>query len=365
MFDYHTEFMDPREAVCHWMIDNFDVLDKMIPRDYPRSLEDDPGSLAFPLSISSLFFAVLAILIVIIASVVTFVQRNRLVLKHAQVEFLCVLLAGLLLVSCGALLMALPSSDKLCLWTIWMINVGYSLELVPLIVKMAAFCRLLRAAKKMRHVRLTLRSLFGAVLILTLVVVIFLTVWSIFDPPKRYSEYKLTKEANEDGEIIVWTLSYCTSLSQAWNYAAVGWYLVLLIAATIQAFQTRTIRQEVNESQTMAIMIYSHFIFVILRLLTLLLEGTINNRDLMLVTSLIVALDAIATVNIYFVPKFLSPNVSQEESDVFLQSSTVKHLRMLAAIATSQHELRLSGRSVEKDPRQTDSAPVLEMRSQT
>jgi hypothetical protein len=93
-------------------------------------------------------------------------------------------------------------------------------------------------------------------------------------------------------------------------------------------------------------MIYSHFVFVILRLITLFLYGTISSKELMLVTSLIFSLDAIAAVSIYFIPKFLAPDASKGESEIFMESSTVKHLQMLASIATSQHQLRLSSGSV-------------------
>jgi hypothetical protein len=235
------------------------------------------------------------------------------------------------------------------------------LELVPLIVKMAAFYRLMRAAKKMRHVHLTMSSLFGAVIVLTFVVVIFLTVWSIFDPPRIEAEYQVTGEKNDSNEVVVARYYYCISESLAWSYAAVGWHLVLLLTATVQAVQTRLIRKQINESQTLAIMIYSHFVFVILRLIALLLVGTVQVTDLMLVTSLIFSLDAIATINIYFVPKFLAKKPDREKSEIFVESSTVKHLQMLAAIATHEHrlstkDLDCGSRSSSKRLRDTDNA---------
>ena len=124
------------------------------------------------------------------------------------------------------------------------------------------------------------------------------------------------------------------------------------VSFIFQAFQTRLIRKEINESQTLAIMIYSHFVFVLLLLITLFLSGTIDDKDLMLVTSLIFSLDVIVTITVYFIPKFLAAKESRHQSDIFVESSTVKHLQMLAAIATSQHELRLSNH----DPNYADHA---------
>ena len=220
MFDYWMKKReDPRSAICDWMIDNFDVLESMIPREYPRVLKDGSSSMDSPLSEAAIIFASFAVLMAIFACVMTFVQRNRLAIRHAQIEFLCILLTGLLLVSIGAILVSVPPSDGSCVAAVWMVNVGYSLELVPLIVKMAAFYRLMRAAKKMRHVQLRLRSLFGAVFVLTFIVVVFVSVWSVVDPPRKQAEFKLTHESTEDNEYIVTSYFYCGSKTQAWYYS--------------------------------------------------------------------------------------------------------------------------------------------------
>ena len=97
-----------------------------------------------------------------------------------------------------------------------------------------------------------------------------------------------------------------------------------------------------NESQTLSIMIYSHFVFVILRLVTVFLEDTMSGTDTMYVRSLIFSLDAIATINIYFVPKFFISDNTGFNSEYFVESSTVRQLQMLAAIATNQHERQLA-----------------------
>lgn len=332
-----------RVAICDWVVDNFDTLESFIPRNYPRTMQEKPNVTRGALPVAAISVASIAIVVVLVASATTYRQRHRLVMKHAQVEFLWLLLAGLLLVSIGALLIGIPpSSDGECVAAVWTTNVGYSLELVPLIVKMAAFYKLMRAARKMRHVQVTVRMLYGAVLLLTFVVIIFLITWTVLDAPHLGTEYDLTEETTDEGEFIVTTSHYCTSNSQAWLYASVGWHLTLLTAATIQTIQTRSIRQEINESQTLAIMIYSHFVFLILRLITLFLRDTLNQTDLMGVTSLIFSLDAIATIGIYFVPKFLTDDRANGRSGEFvMESSTVRKLQMLAAVATAQHERQL------------------------
>jgi hypothetical protein len=261
-------------------------------------------------------------------------------------EFLWVLLCGLLLVSIGSLLIAVPPKNGTCVAIIWTINIGYSLELVPLIVKMTAFYRLMRAAKRLRHVKLTTSLLFGWVVGLTFLVVIFLSLWTALDPPEISPEYNMLESVSDDGNALqVFVTHFCESYSQAWSYAAVGWHLVLLAAATVQAVHTRSLRKEINESQTLAVLIYSHAVFVVLRLLVLLLDGTINRTDLANASSLIFAVDVIATIGIYFFPKFLAPDEKNEESEFFVESSTVRHLQMLAAIATRKHEEQLASQA--------------------
>lgn len=112
----------------------------------------------------------------------------------------------------------------------------------------------------------------------------------------------------------------------------------MLVVATIQAFQTRNVRQEINESRSIAMMIYSHFVFVCLRVVTLLLEPRLGGSDMESARALIFSLDCIATVGIYFFPKFGADGSESAPSEHMIESQTVKQLRMLAAIATAQHE---------------------------
>lgn len=50
-------------------------------------------------------------------------------------DFLFCLLLGALLVSLAAVVSALEPNDVTCITPLWMIEVGYTLEIVPLIVK--------------------------------------------------------------------------------------------------------------------------------------------------------------------------------------------------------------------------------------
>jgi hypothetical protein len=176
LFDYsanNTE--DPtREAICDWVIDNFDALQNYLPRGYPRVIEKDSGTMLDALSLISLIIAALAVFAVGGSVVGTYGQRARAELKYAQLEFLWLLLVGLGLVSLGSLLISLPPTDGLCVVTVWMTNLGYTFEMVHLVVKMAAIYRIMSAANKYRHIVLTRKGLFGDVVFLSGIMVVFL-----------------------------------------------------------------------------------------------------------------------------------------------------------------------------------------------
>ena len=89
--------------------------------------------------------------------------------------------------------------------------------------------------------------------------------------------------------------------------------LVLLLCATVLAVQTRNIKDEVNESWTLSLMIYSHFLFMVLRIVLLAIEGLAKIWELPFYHSLIFSLDAMFTCGLYFLPKFLQKDQRASE----------------------------------------------------
>lgn len=327
---------DLREATCKWFVDNFEEMEKLIPEGYPRTLETDKSATAKPIYYAALFFAAFSLFLVVAASAVTFIQRKRRVMRLAQVEFLALLLLGLMMVAIGSLLVAVPPTTHICTAAMWMVNIGYTLELVPLVVRMAAIFKLMRAAAHMQHASFTRTSLFTAVAAPTVFIAIFLIIWNCLDPPHPEYEYRFTYEKNQDGESIVAYQPYCATEWDYWYWLAVGWHFLLLLTATVQAFQARTVmRKFADESQTLAIMIYSHFVFVWFRLVTYLLHDSFNNSDLALARSLVFSLDTIFTIFIYFVPKFLASDEekqAQNGNDQQSETPSEKEFRELARL---------------------------------
>lgn len=124
-----------------------------------------------------------------------------------------------------------------------------------MIVKLAAINRLMSAANRYRRVKLPRKTLYRAVALICVVVVVYLIIWSTVDPPGKKEEYELTSIVNEDAETIVSITYFCSSGSQIWQYLAVGWNVLLLLISTVLAFQTRSVQKDLNESHTLAMMV--------------------------------------------------------------------------------------------------------------
>ena len=303
IFDKSSEG-SPRQAICEWVVENMDFVQGFVPRSYPRTIHE--GAPRQALSIASLTMSIISIVAVLFTGVFVYRQRKRTVMEFAQVEFLFLLLLGLFIISVGALVVGLSPTDGSCVASIWLINIGYTIELLPLMAKVAAINRLLDAAIRMKRMALTRRQLYGAVALIGSLVTIVLIVWTVVDPPQKIPEYDLTDTAAaEGGETIVTVSYYCSAEMDLWRYMSVAWFMLLLICATVLAVQARNQVQQFNESRTLAIMIYSHFFFLVLRVLIFFLEDVLSRHTLTLSQSLIYSVDVIATIGIYFIPKFI------------------------------------------------------------
>ena len=154
---------DDRKAVCDWLVDNLDRFERtVVPQTYPRTMRQ--GSFYQHYTRATMFVAVLAIVLVLLCAFASkhyqktkvmvspratfvnspsaqFQQRLTLVAvvqKYAQVDFLLFILAGLFMVALSAVLYSVKPTNGSCIARTWFMAIGYSLELIPLAVKVAA-----------------------------------------------------------------------------------------------------------------------------------------------------------------------------------------------------------------------------------
>lgn len=315
LFELWMSESNPRDAVCKWAVENREVLNSFIPPTYPRVALEETH---VPFGSVAVAFGCVATLVVALTAWGVHRNKDKSSIQFAQLDFLSLLLTGSFLVGIGSILLGLPASDATCIASIWFVQLGYTVELVPLIVKVAAINRLTEAARELRRIKIKREALYKTSALIGLCLVIYLACWTALNPPQQQPEYSMTGSTNEYGDSVVDKRFYCSGgTTNAWDFAAVSWNALLLLCASVLAFQSRNVVQQFNESRTLAFLIYSHFVFVVLRIVTFLLTGNVQGSTLNYARSLIYALDQIMTCVIYFLPKLTA---SDNDDDPFVEN---------------------------------------------
>mmetsp|Transcript_40500 Transcript_40500/g.59501 ORF Transcript_40500/g.59501 Transcript_40500/m.59501 type:complete len:344 (+) Transcript_40500:50-1081(+) len=219
---------------------------------------------------------------------------------YAQVHFLFWILSGTCLVSIGAILFALEPTFASCVSQNWVVTMGYTLMFVPFIVKVAAINKIIQSSQRIRRVSLNQKHLHLVVVLLATLVLMYLIIWTIINPANKQEDRILSSEGSN---IVIVTLS-CSSSLQTWKTMSFVWEGLLLICALVLAFQSRNIKQEFNESQSLAMMVYSHFLFMVMRGFAYFLPSSVIPSNIRAgTTSFLISFDVIFSLIIYFLPK--------------------------------------------------------------
>mmetsp|Transcript_34412 Transcript_34412/g.83548 ORF Transcript_34412/g.83548 Transcript_34412/m.83548 type:complete len:967 (+) Transcript_34412:74-2974(+) len=295
-----------REAVCTWIANNTDYLQSLIPPSHPKIFQsrDDYEETVTILAYSVGFVSLVYILL---STAITFRKRKAAEFVYAQVQFIFVVLFGLSLVALGAVLHGMEPDDMVCCSRIWLVGLGYAFELVPLIIKVTALNHMMKASQQIRRVKINPSQLYTSVMMLASLVAIYLIIWTTVDPAKATEIRKL-----EPDSITVTSHFGCRSESQYWQTGYNLWEGMLVLWASVLAFQTRNVQAEFNESKSLGMMCYSHFIFLMLRVIvSVLFEEDAYTSSL--ATSYLLSVDIILAITIYLVPKMVSSGCTIQE----------------------------------------------------
>jgi 7 transmembrane sweet-taste receptor of 3 GCPR len=298
---YAAKFETPREAVCHWFVDNLKEMQQFIPPTYPRSLmllnNYDP------LMVAALVLGVVAILVVLGMTGMVAYMRNKPAILLAQVEFLSMILFGSLLIAVAGIASANRHTGQVCVAKLWLANVGNTLVFVPLIIKVQAINKLMQQSRRMKRVKLSKASLFKTVFAIFFLMIVYLTVWSIVDPPSETAEYETTGTITHDERTIYSGRTCCRSNFHAFYFANFGWQILLLLWAAFLALQNRRAAKRFNETIWLALLAYSSFILMLGQLILFMMRGKVGVSILNGCESVLYSLQAISTMASYFVPR--------------------------------------------------------------
>ncbi len=136
-----------------------------------------------------------------------------------------------------------------------------------------------------------------------LIVVTYLSLWTILDNPRPQKDYRLEKESTI---VTIYEYTGCASAGRWWEAVAFSFEVILLIATIVLNFSYRGHLKELNEYWSLSILIYSHFFFLVMRILFLMLfySRMIPNTLYLKITSLWIILDSLLASSVYFFPKF-------------------------------------------------------------
>jgi len=293
-----------RLAVCMWFAENLEYIkEQFVPSTYPRKRRKE----AFyqPYTYFTVALAALSIICVLACAFASKKFQKTKVMIYAQVDFLLIILSGLTLVGVSALLWSIVPSKAVCTCRVWSSFLGYSLEVIPLTVKVAAINRIVQQSKRMKKVQIRKTTLYGIVGASMIFISLYLTVWTVIDPMVPTTKMTLTNELQNGTRVhIVQVSTFCASSTKAWLFGGIVYLLVILLVSAAIATQNRGIRQEFNEARYLALMIYSNFVFTVLRLIVHIFDELFVQQFAVSATlSLLLSVDTLITIAIYFLPK--------------------------------------------------------------
>eukprot|EP00934_Nitzschia_sp_Nitz4_P004372 Nitzschia sp. Nitz4//scaffold277_size25017//9057//13286//NITZ4_008346-RA/size25017-snap-gene-0.31-mRNA-1//1//CDS//3329545341//4362//frame0 len=315
---------DLREATCHWVVDNIDKLQAVVPASYPRHVveSETKGSGWF---VSAYVLSGLALLLVITCMAATFIRRQSKAVYYVQVRFLALLLIGLMLAAIGSLLLITPQSQAVCIVSPSFQALGVTLVLATLFTRSVAIAKLAASGKRTQRVVIRSKTLIHFVLPVVLVVAIMLVVWGVVDTPEKITEYDLTSRSNAMGETIVIAYDWCSSQGSQWGMALVLWQAVFVVPSLVLVLN---VRQWTNDNDTKALRraLAARLVMLIVRTIGIL--GMIDSlsHEFMAFISVTSSLDTIGTIIFYIMPKFFlsDDDVSKELlPEVFLHTTVM------------------------------------------
>ena len=318
---YDTGFA-ARESICELVYNSYEEIMRQFPKGFPRERETSTYS---GLSFAGYVFGSIALALAIIAAICLNIWRDNKVIKIAQLNVLTAMIAGYIFAGLAAVLHAVAeTSDAVCTLQQWTLLLCYCLEFVPIMAKISSINKLGRAARLFRKVQID-PNLFKKYLATSIgVVVAYLIIWTAVDMPRKIDDIKIIEE--EAKTTVVAFYAGCASSSQVWGVVALVFESFVLLGASVLAYQSRDIIERMDEGCWLAFLVYSHAMFLIVRIAikVLVATDTIMASMSTKIIAIVVALETIAAILVYFLPKFvrIKSKKAFKEIPVQLRGST-------------------------------------------
>ncbi|CAB9513712.1 expressed unknown protein [Seminavis robusta] len=306
-----------RKALCDFVQAHWDEWEPfVVPKGFPHHQESTDDSWTTTSSSSHMLVAAqviggLASLGVLLTGILTVRYRTRLALVYAQIHFVWQVLLGFWFVTMAAVLYGKEPTDRRCLSGQWLLTLGLTLVHVPLLIKVANINRI--AAQSLEKynteaarattvvIRIAPLKLFMVELALTICVIMYLMIWTAYDPPSRTTT-RVWRE-QDDGSTLVETSVQCSSRSDGWVLATFCWQAIVLACTTVLAVLSQQVVDKFKETKTLGLLIYCQDLCLVLQVVLFLFEGG-SSSVISASLSLVLSLTSVMSCAIYFAPLF-------------------------------------------------------------
>ena len=286
-----------RAAVCDWASENIEDLQRAVPWYVPHTVKP-MSDFDHPYLIAAQVIAALVALLVLSAIIAVVYWRRRLVLVHAQRHFVFQILLGLWLLTMAANLIAKEPSDTRCLLSQWLMTLGFTFAIVPIVVKVTTITYIAVTLRKGRDQYITISpvKMFLVEIAIVLLAIMYLMVWTALDPPSR-----VETETLEDGSFET-TIS-CSSGSDGWIVASGSCQVVLLSVSTVLSILLWRVINDFKETNALFWMIVGQDTLLVARGVAFF--AAVNNADYYSVLSYLLSVGSFFILSTYFLPMIL------------------------------------------------------------
>jgi len=298
----HHYGLHVRVAICDWVVANADsIWDNYMPPGYPRTIQYRSNYNAWYMRLAQAFGCIVAATAVV-AFLLCSKYSNTKVILFARPDFMKLISVGFCMTAFGGgTLHAMAPTSASCTGFVWVLVLGFTIEMIPVIVKTAAINKLIRSARRQQRVNISRSLLLARVAAVVTAVIALLITWTVLSGPDISETRRVDPD---DPNVIVWD-SMCDSDMGFWRNIAFAYHFLLLMAAALLAYQSRDTMKQLNESRSIAWMIYSHFMFLILQMVFAVFYYTESfpASTIAFVTSLNYSFDTLVAMAIYIFPK--------------------------------------------------------------
>ena len=124
---------EPRGAICSNIVDNIEQIKLFAPQGYPCNIRCS-SHYDHRYIFAAMILGTFAIISNLVTATLIYHLRKKKVIQYAQPEFIILVLTGILMIVVGAIVSVTEISLATCVAKQWLVTLGYSVELTPLIV---------------------------------------------------------------------------------------------------------------------------------------------------------------------------------------------------------------------------------------